>query len=148
MAKLLFVQVESDSIDVVDFLTMLTRGMSQAMALPAPAKTAVPRMLRAPKGARKSAVPKQPVVAKNVLTETPASPTRPLSEALLEELRRRPMTVSECAEYARGLGYDADSLKCSALLTYHRRANRIYRDDSDGRWHPAVKAERQSCTHV
>lgn len=148
MAKLLFLQIESESIDVGGFLATLNRDLSRAMELPALAVAAAPRMLDAPKRPRKAVKPARPAPPEKAESSAPAEPAETLADALREQFARPPMSLTECVEFARGRGYDTDSKRCSGILNHLRKRNEIYREDNDGRWHPAGKAERRPCAHV
>ena len=72
-----------------------------------------------------------------------ARPTLTMADFLRAALKTRPMSLSECLEAALAQSYNTDSKKLSQILTYLRAQGEIFRDDADGKWHPAVQGGKR-----
>ncbi len=138
MTRVQYVQFESDSAGIGEFLTVLSRGLSQAMEIPAPAKT-VPALLPAPAPAkcRKAKV-------NGHRAAPPAMPAAPVSfnDHMRRLIAESPRSLLELVECIKRSGTEINSQQASSALSYLRSKNEIYRDDADGKWHPAKAARK------
>ena len=50
--------------------------------------------------------------------------------------------LGECVEYIKRSGTEINSQQASSALNYLRSRNEVYREDNDGKWHPATGARK------
>jgi hypothetical protein len=138
--RLMVQRIEMDGLD----LNLMLQGLQAALNAPPPAMAAetapAPKALPAPAKKRRKPAgrrPRKPAPEEQRRTRSITE----LPDFIRQSLECAPLTVSECVDVARTAGYDTDSKRMSALLSYQRQQNKIYRDDGDGKWHRALEAK-------